>query len=732
MKIKYLLLVIITGLCFAGTGHSGVGDWTTFTSHNDVRDLLLIHDSIWFATHGGVFNYQISTGSYKLFNNTNGLASIDAQTMAQDQYGRIWVGYGDGWIDCYDPATEQWNHVRDYQGHFIHDLEPVGDTLLVALELGISLYDLRKKEVKETYKHLGWQLNSEIDVLDITVVGREIWAATGSGIARSHFDLANLMAPESWTNYTTANGLPSNQVNCIAVHGDSVYAGTAAGVGVLQGSHWANISAFLDYPDVAKLVSKNGVLYAVTERYITRWSEAEYRWRNVAPELPVLTCLAVTDSSDLWVGRQKAGPSRGFAFFSAREKKWQPFIPPGPPSNEFSGLAVDQDGILWCASPHDGIFKYDGQTWQQFTTADGLVNNGIKCVTVDARNRKWFGSVGGGLILMDTDETIRVFYNDILSGSPSSPDFVVVNDVKADRYDNIWALNSLAANNNAVAVYTPQQDWYFFAVQDGLLSDVVTSLDFDSADRVWVGTQEGVSVIDYNNTLAVKSDDIIAGNNLTPADGLVNKSITDLAIDQDDIVWIATEGGLNYWDQGRVAEQYGLLSNTINVIEVDVRNNKWFGTAAGVSILAADGYSWTHYSTDNSPLVNDNVTSFGFDLETGKVYIGTSRGLSVLETPYSRPRENLSQLKTGPNPFIVGNGQNFAISELSDDVAIKILTPNGELVRHISKDQIFGAFTSWDGKDDNGEYVASGIYILVIYNEETGMHRTGKIAVIRR
>jgi ligand-binding sensor domain-containing protein len=306
--------------------------------------------------------------------------------------------------------------------------------------------------------------------------------------------------------------------------------------------------------------------------------------------------------------------------------------------------------------------------------------------------------------------------------------------MKVDRYDNIWLLNSYAANQKVIAVYTPQLDWYFFAVPEGILSDVVRSLDFDGIDRVWVGTQSGVSVIDYNNTLADKSDDRIEGNNLTTADGLESNDIKDVAIDQDDIVWIATASGVNYWDPKtpeKVYIQYGLLSNSINKIEVDIRNNKWFGTTAGVSILAADGYSWTHYSTENSPLVNDNVTSFGFDLETGKAYIGTTNGLSVLETPYSRPRENLSQVKAGPNPFIISQGQQFAISELSDDVAIKFMTENGMIVRHISKDEISGAFTTWDGRNGNGEYVASGIYVYVIYNEETGLNRVGKVAVIR-
>jgi len=734
MKSKHIIFIIIFTVYFSPIAQAGVGDWTTFTSQNDIRDLVLIDDVIWCATNGGVFRYQISTGNYQQFNNTNGLTSVNAQTIEIDQKGNIWVGFADGWINCYDPESGNWKNVQDYSGFKIYDLEVVGDSILVALNIGISLYDVKRKEVKETYKHLGWRLPSEIDVFDIMVLDREIWAATGSGIARSSFDLANLMAPESWTNYTAAEGLPGNQVNTIATHGDSIYAGTESGVAVLRDQGWISINSYLPYESVKKLVSKNSTLYAVTIGYVSRWSTDEYRWRNIAKELRSLTCLQVTNDGNLWIGRQKAGISRGFAHFSISDQQWNIFLPPGPPSSEFNDLAIDQNGVLWCASPFDGIFKFDGESWRQFTTGDGLVNNGIKSVAVDSRNRKWFGTTGGGLIMIDEDEKVTVFYDDILSGSSGSPDFIVVNEAKADRYDNIWILNTFAANNNVIAVYTPQLDWYFFAVQEGILSNVVTALDFDQVDRAWIGTQSGVSVIDYNNTLADKTDDRIEGNNLTTADGLESNDIKDIAVDQDDIVWIATAGGLNFWDPNapqKVSYQYGLLSNSINRVEIDIRNNKWFGTAAGVSILASDGYTLTHYSTENSPLVSDNVTSFGFDLETGKVYIGTTNGLSVLETPYSRPREDLSQVKAGPNPFVIGNGNDFSIAELSDDVSIKFMTENGMIVRQISKDEILGAFTTWDGRNDNGDYVASGIYIYVIYNEETGLNRVGKVAVIR-
>ncbi len=707
-----------------------VGDWITFTNQGDIRDIIVQGDTLWCATNGGVFRYDFVIDQYEQFNNTNGLSSNDAQAIEVDQHGNIWVAFSDGWINCLKVGSDSWDFIFDYRGHAIYDLKTIGDSLLVALDIGVSLYDIQRKEVKETYKNLGWALPVEIDVTNITVDGRDIWAATDFGIAKTNFDLANLMAPESWTNYTSSSGLPSNQVNVIISHHDSIFAGTANGIAVLAEGAWTNVSEGLSATNITDMLSQNDKLYALSKNKLCLWNRAEQKWQQIGTGLVNLSCLAISSvEGTIWIGRNRSWAASGFAKLT-EENQWETFTPPGPPSNEINCLAVDKNQILWCGSNDNGILKYDGQTWSQITKQEGLLTNRIDAVTVDNQNRKWFATPGGGAILIDDNENISIFHNQYLSGATGATDYVVVTDIEVDRYNNVWMLNLAAANNKVVAVYSAQLEWQYFTIQEGIFSSAVRAIDFDNYDRAWIGSDGGLNVIDYGHTLMYKADDDYSGT-LTTADGLISNQIKDVAIDHDNIVWIATDGGLNYWAQGAVYEQYGLVSNSINAIEIDIRNNKWFGTSAGVSMLAHDGYTWTHYSTDDSPLVSDNVTSFGFEEKTGKVYIGTTNGISCLLTPFSSPREDLSQVTAGPNPFISNNGQNFAISNLADDVSIKFMTENGMVVREISKDDILGSQAYWDGKNNNGAFIASGIYLYVIYNEESGMNRVGKVAVIR-
>ncbi|NOZ60525.1 MAG: hypothetical protein GXO74_02480 [Calditrichaeota bacterium] len=736
MKIKTILLLIALTISQL---FGAVGDWITFTNQSDIRDMAVDSEAIWCVTNGGVFRFDLADSAFQQFYNTNGLSALDAQAITIDGKGAVWVGFSDGWLNCYHPETGAWVQFDDYLGHQINDLTVLGDSLLVALDIGISLYDIQRQEVKETYKNLGSQIPVETPVVSLLLNGKEIWAATEYGIAQSSFDLANLMAPESWTNYTMNHGLPSNMVHSIEATNNAIFAATDAGVAKKEQNNWIEMNTGLPSENVLDLASFSDTLFALAEGYVYQWDSSAQSWHLASPYIYKPVKLVFSGDGTLWVGRQKTTASGGLGRFNKQTNQWTEFYPPGPPGNDISCLKIDQNGILWCGSLTDGVFKYDDknsnvrQRWQQFTTNDGLAKNVIEAIAVDYLNRKWVATRGGGVSIIDDKDSltsITTFSTNVFSGISSDPNYILITDLKQDRYNNMWILNLEPANNNVVAVYSALQQWQYFSRQEGFLSGDVRALDFDQYGRVWVASDGGVNVIDYNNTLTDKSDDDLSGT-LTTVDGLEANKVKDIAIDQDNIAWIATEDGLNYWAQGNVYYQGGLISNNINVVEVDIRNNKWFGTTGGVSVLAPDGITFTHYTTENSPLVSDNITAFAFDEETGRVYIGSTEGLSCLVTPFSKPRENLNDIKAGPNPFFPPKDAVFSIANLTDDVDIRIMTENGAVVRTISKDEILGAQALWDGKNDQGKYVASGVYLFVIFNKESGINRIGKVAVIR-
>jgi flagellar hook assembly protein FlgD len=60
------------------------------------------------------------------------------------------------------------------------------------------------------------------------------------------------------------------------------------------------------------------------------------------------------------------------------------------------------------------------------------------------------------------------------------------------------------------------------------------------------------------------------------------------------------------------------------------------------------------------------------------------------------------------------------------------MTLTGELVVKINhnNDMVKGRQLHWDGRNKDGNYISSGVYIVMAYNDE-GKSKAGKIAVVR-
>jgi photosystem II stability/assembly factor-like uncharacterized protein len=69
---------------------------------------------------------------------------------------------------------------------------------------------------------------------------------------------------------------------------------------------------------------------------------------------------------------------------------------PAAPGLIFNTLAlhVAGDGAVWLGT-YAGAFRYDGQSWRQFTAQDGLPDNEVYAVAEDTRGQLWFGTAQG-------------------------------------------------------------------------------------------------------------------------------------------------------------------------------------------------------------------------------------------------------------------------------------------------------------------------------------------------
>lgn len=111
--------------------------------------------------------------------------------------------------------------------------------------------------------------------------------------------------------------------------------------------------------------------------------------------------------------------------------------------------------------------------------------------------------------------------------------------------------------------------------------------------------------------------------NFTRGDGLIGNSVTSIAVDDNNNIWVGTNSGLSKFD-GSSWTSYttadGLADDAISALSFDPDGNLWIGTWEG-GISRFDGQTWTNFTEDDG-LFNNRVYSIHAD-NSSNIWIGT-------------------------------------------------------------------------------------------------------------
>ena len=722
-------------------------NFKNFTDMKRVSALQTISSGTWAATNGGGFFFNSSNNSFTTLHKTDGFNGIKLTAVTIDNSGKIWFGSENGIIDIYDPENNTTSSILDIfnsdrSSKAINQLSVTGDTIIVASDFGISLIDSKNLLFLDTFFKFG-SFTSNIVVNSIFNNGL-IYASTMSGIAVQKSGAVNLSAPESWNVFTTTNGLPSNNVNKLVMFNSKLIAGTDNGLAQNNGSSWSAILSQFSGKKINDLLVVQDTLYILSENSISAYDGTNVFTRftssinlNVIAFSPTLGLLAASDIGIIQV------------YSSSAEN----IYPNGPAANQFPSMTVDNEGVLWSASGRDvtgvGFYKFDGNKWTTFDKSNSseLPTNSYQVVYTAPDNTKYFGNWGQGFVKV-TDNSITNFdvNNTDLVGIEIDPNFLVISGFGADSKNNIWVLNFWAADRNVLNALTPTGLWHHFKVP----SEINLTLQFhfnlvvDQFDTKWYSSTDskrsGLFFFNENTTLTNTADDI--SGFFSTSNGLNSNSISAIALDKRGELWVGSNFGVNIisnlgslsssGSSLRISSVFSLRQQSINCIAVDPLNQKWIGTNQGLLLVNSDGSKLlTTLNTANSALLSDIITSIAINENTGEIFVGTDNGLTSFFTTAVKPATTFSELFTYPSPFFIGNGNNeLIIDGLIKDSDIKILTISGKLLKEFSSPG--GRIASWDGKDQSGNYVSSGVYIIVAFDKDGNNVTTGKVAVIRK
>ena len=295
-------------------------------------------------------------------------------------------------------------------------------------------------------------------------------------------------------------------------------------------------------------------------------------------------------------------------------------------------ILQDSQGYLWLAT-ESGLNRYDGYTIREYRrergSGQGLASDYIWSIGEDKRGDLWLGTMGGGVARWDrkTDRFQR-FRHD--PHNPASLASDKVRTLLVDAQDRIWVgteegLDVLDSQTGRARHFRHRE-----GDPRSLASDQVFAIYTDSHGRLWIGTDGGLNRYDPAH------GDFLEYDIRVPGDSTRAVRVRAIREDHAGALWIGTlDTGLIRFepDTRRVtafrhdARVQGSLSSNDRVLAIleDDARRLWVATADGLNLFDRRSERFVRYGRDaDNPqsLRNDDIMSLYQD-RGGVLWVGT-------------------------------------------------------------------------------------------------------------
>ena len=370
-----------------------------------------------------------------------------------------------------------------------------------------------------------------------------------------------LIQAQTFTNYTTLDGLVDNNINCVIVDAqDNAWFGTANGISKFDGSIWTTFNT-TSHPGLVSntifdiCAKSNGDIWVGSDDGLSKFDGAVWTTYTDANGLGDNRVKAIKEKSngELWIGEYD-----GLTIFDGTN--WTAYnMSDGLPFGGIVSIGFDSNGDAWLGSGLGGLVKFDGTNFTTYTEVDGLLNNIVRSVGIDANDYKWIGTAKGVSVFDANNNFLEHHTRMLILPAPDTLNPTV--DVDINSFGNIWTgiYVDYLVTEGGIALYSNGQ-WADFDVSDGLIGPVVRDLEVDSQDDVWVATSTGASKITGYTGIAANS---ISDNGITIYPNPVNN-----------ILNIEADGFENSINSVNIFDVYDRLvfskNSETNVLNIDV------------------------------------------------------------------------------------------------------------------------------------------------------------------
>ena len=679
MKRLALLLLLIAQLSIINCQLSiaQIGTWRAFMSYYEPQQIVKAGSNTLFVrASNSLYSYHLNDHSITTYDKVNTLSDTYISYIAWSQQAkRLIIVYQNGNIDLMD-LQENVTNISSLYTKTLTESKTVNNVYIhqqyayLCMPFGVIKVNMERAEISETY-----MLNQNIQA--VAIDNTSIYARNDQGTVYSALLSTNLIDKSNWNATDTYPAFTTDTADWDA------------------------------YIDIVKTLKPDGPYY------------------NQFYESKIVNGKLYTT---------------GGAFRSGQ-------------------IALNNPGI---------IQEYDFDTWTIYPTnineITGFNYMDINCVDIDPTDNSRVMAAGRCGLYEFKNGVLENFY--YKENSPLRPvtssstgkyltdDYTLVHGIKFDNDGNLWVLNSQANNVNLLE-FTKSGQWIShykneLCYKDNTSMSTMRCLLFDSQGLLWfINTHfNSPCIICYDKT----TDKVLIYSSFTNQDGTNYENCYpyDIQEDYQGNIWIATNQGPFYIkkeekgqsnatlyqekvprNDGTNFADYLLSGIHTNGIAIDGGGRKWFATIGnGVFLVSADNMTQLqHFTAENSPLLSNNVQYISINHSSGEVFFLTDKGLCsyIADATVASDDMQKDNVYAYPNPVEPGYTGLITVVGLSFDADVKILTSSGRLV---AQGRSNGGTFTWDGCDQQGKRVASGVYMVAAATSDGNKGIVCKLAII--
>jgi len=745
--LKYFLLIFSVFLTVTANAQRKQGSWQDYLSYTEATKIAISPDKVYCATSGGLYFYDLEDNSVNKVSDLMDLSDFGIKTIAYNTVNDVLViAYNNSNIDLIYSGARVVNlsdikRKQLFTDKSINNISFIDNEAWLSCGFGIVVINLEKKEIKDTY--LIGESGAALCVNDIETYGEYIYAATNEGILKAQNEGANLLDYHSWVqieeipHYTDKFSHLDNYSGKIIANytpdqwdGDQLY--------ILNGNTWESILPQIRYSyDIQSngkylSVASREQVFVIDENFQIVKEIRNYKFgdENISP---ISTrSSVVSENGVVWIADYVNAMVKVSGDIFEQLRLNSPFD-----NNIFS---LNQFGTdLWVAP--GGTKGYElprfqrlsNNQWVYFTKSnhpelDGFFN--ILLITAEPSQTDHFfvSSWGGGLLEYQNEKLLNRFTNKnspLQTVYPTKPDDagVRIYGMDFDSKGTLWITNSEVPQN--LHSLSPDGTWKSFTLPEVASRYNIGEVLVNRNDDKWIVVLSGHDAYVVDKTGDRIKRLLVTSYFNNGQNEILNRmnDIYSILEDNDGAIWLGTSKGVAvYTNPSRIWDTdnfyaiqpslelndglyHPLLENeTVTAIAIDGANRKWLGTKnSGVYLVSESGTEEIlHFTSSNSPLFSDNITSIAINQKNGEVLIGTEQGLISYMGEAPEGKATYDSVYVYPNPVRETYDGPVTITNLIENSDIKITDIAGNLV---FKTQSLGGQAVWDGRNLNGNRV---------------------------